>query len=493
MVVRELVTRLGFEVDEKGIHKANAVLKELAGGILKFFTVAGAIAGVVELGKASLEAAEEAERIRTSFEMITGSAETAKNLMKDIGDFSSKATIPQAQLQTTAEKFLRAGIASKNIIPVMQMLGDAAGGNKERFDLLSQSFTRMVLKGSVSGRELIQMGQAAGPIYQVLGKQLGLSRQELIKLANSGGLSANQVVKAFETMTSAGGMFYKGMEKSAMTLSGMKTLIKNNFENMFEDLGNILMPLIKEVFQDVIPLIKPIGELLTRVFSMVIPILQKLLPIINRILTKVLDAVGRVLEALQPVIDVILGVLDDVLGPLIDIIIESGLMELINGMVPLFAMLAQEVFKVFKIMEPLFAIVLKIFGKEMQIYIGIFAKILSGVVKILPPIFNTINWILERIIPVVDWIFKRIDAAYDWLIKLLHLTKKAGKEQAGMINDMEKSVISAQKTMNLNMSNEFNINAQGGLTPSNLNSMMAEAARGTFALEIRKIMIAAMS
>ena len=265
----------------------------------------------------------------------------------------------------------------------------------------------------------------------------------------------------------------------------------NNMTGLFEQLGNILMPLIKEVFQDIIPLIKPIGDILQKVFGVVVPILQKILPVVNGVMTKVADEIIKVMDILQPIIDIIMEIIDSVMGAINDALGSGGLTQIFDAFVPVLTMVVQEISQLWKFLQPLFQIMLKIFGKEMQIAMGIISRIFGGVVKLLPPLFTVANFLVSQIVPIVDWVFQKIEKLYDWIAKLLHFTKEASKEQETMLDKMEKSVIQSQKTLNLDMNNEININTPG-LTPSDMQNAMGTAARGIFTIELKKILQTAM-
>ena len=86
MVIEELFTRLGFQVDPKGIDKAKSSLssfKKWVGGLALG-------AGLVSLTKTGLDAAMTIEGLTTDFEVMSGSAEKANNLLGEIAAFAAK-------------------------------------------------------------------------------------------------------------------------------------------------------------------------------------------------------------------------------------------------------------------------------------------------------------------------------------------------------------------------------------------------------------------
>ena len=86
MVIEELFTRLGFQVDPKGIDKAKQALtgfKSFVGGLALG-------AGFTMLAKTGIEAAMTMEGLNAEFKVMTGSAERA---VRQIGSFPRRKNI----------------------------------------------------------------------------------------------------------------------------------------------------------------------------------------------------------------------------------------------------------------------------------------------------------------------------------------------------------------------------------------------------------------
>ena len=83
MVIEELFTRLGFQVDPKGIDKAKQALtgfKTFVGGLALG-------AGFTMLAKTGIEAAMTMEGLNAEFKVMTGSAERAAGVIREISKF----------------------------------------------------------------------------------------------------------------------------------------------------------------------------------------------------------------------------------------------------------------------------------------------------------------------------------------------------------------------------------------------------------------------
>ena len=87
MVIEELTTRLGFQVDPNGLDKG----KQALGGLKKWAAGIGVAAGAAfaYLAKTGVDAPMTMESITAQFTVMTGSADRAASLINEIADFAA--------------------------------------------------------------------------------------------------------------------------------------------------------------------------------------------------------------------------------------------------------------------------------------------------------------------------------------------------------------------------------------------------------------------
>jgi hypothetical protein len=90
VTVRELITKIGFDLDERQMKKAEDAVNKLKKRIKTGMKVAaaGVTAAIAGIAVASVKAAGDMELITTQFEVMLGSAEKAIGLMKELETFS---------------------------------------------------------------------------------------------------------------------------------------------------------------------------------------------------------------------------------------------------------------------------------------------------------------------------------------------------------------------------------------------------------------------
>jgi tape measure domain-containing protein len=258
ITVRELVTKLGFKVDPEGIQKGDALVEKFKKGV-KLLAV-GTGAAISGIGALALKAAGDMEMLTTQFEVMLGSSEKAAKLMKELKEFSAATPFGIQTLAKNTQQLLAFGVAEEDVLKTLTMLGDTAGGDAEKLNGLTLAYGKVVTKGKASLEEINMMAERGLPIFNVLAKNMGVSREELFKLISAGKVGQRDIAKAFQVMTSEGGLFFKGMEKQSQTFSGIISTMKDNISLAAAELGSKLLPFAKEAALRTITMAKAVKE-----------------------------------------------------------------------------------------------------------------------------------------------------------------------------------------------------------------------------------------
>lgn len=241
MVIEELFTRLGFQVDPKGIDKAKQALtgfKTFVGGLALG-------AGFTMLAKTGIEAAITMEGLNAEFKVMTGSAERAAAVIKEISDFAAKTPFDKLGLSRAAKTLMSFGLQSEKVVPTLKMLGDIAGADQNKLNGLALVFGQIQSTGRLMGQDLLQLiNQGFNPLTEI-SKQTGMSVADLKKAMEKGAISADMVTLAFKSATSAGGLFYGNLEAQSQTLQGRISTLKDNFVTALQNMAEAFLPLLK--------------------------------------------------------------------------------------------------------------------------------------------------------------------------------------------------------------------------------------------------------
>lgn len=241
MVIEELFTKLGFQVDPKGIDKAKSSLS----GLKKWIGGLALGAGLVSLAKTGIEAAMTMEGLTAQFTVMTGSAEKAKDVIGEIADFAAKTPFDKLGLSNAAKTLMAFGMEADKVVPTLKMLGDVAGSDQNRLNSLALVFGQIHSAGRLTGGDLLQLiNQGFNPL-NTLAKISGKSMAELKDAMSEGAISADMVTLAFQAATSEGGLFFGNLESQSQTLQGRISTLKDNFVTALQNMAEAFLPLMK--------------------------------------------------------------------------------------------------------------------------------------------------------------------------------------------------------------------------------------------------------
>ena len=241
MVIEELFTKLGFQVDPKGIDKAKASLS----GLKKWIGGLALGAGLVSLAKTGIEAAMTMEGLTAQFTVMTGSAEKAKGVISEIADFAAKTPFDKLGLSNAAKTLMAFGMEADKVVPTLKMLGDVAGSDQNKLNSLALVFGQIQSAGRLTGGDLLQLiNQGFNPL-NTLAKISGKSMAELKDAMSEGRISADMVTLAFHAATSEGGLFFGNLEAQSQTLQGRISTLKDNFVTALQNMAEAFLPLMK--------------------------------------------------------------------------------------------------------------------------------------------------------------------------------------------------------------------------------------------------------
>lgn len=221
---------MGFTVDIKGnashLDKTIKNVKTSLSAIGSVATTAAtSLAGIGVAGGAAMaafiitssKAAADVEDLGIQFEVLTGSAKTAAELMKTFREEEEKSALNLSDYATAAKTMLAFGASVEGIMPALRMIGDVSMGNSERFGSLALAFAQTTAAGRLMGQEVLQFVNAGFNPLEQISRDTGRSMQDLKKDMEDGAITVDMVKQAFISATSEGGRFYKSIEKGSDT------------------------------------------------------------------------------------------------------------------------------------------------------------------------------------------------------------------------------------------------------------------------------------
>jgi tape measure domain-containing protein len=196
----------------------------------------------------SVRAAASVQQWGLSFEVMTGSAQLAKQTMEELSEFAMQSSFDLPDVVSNAKQLMGMGIELENVIPTMKMLGDTAAGLGVPLQRLALNFGQVKSQGKLTGRELRDFAISGVPLLETLANSMGKTKQEITAMVSESKIGFTDVRNAFIAMTSEGGKFNNLMQRTVNeTLAGKVSNLRDQFFRLRAEIGNELLPVVSDV------------------------------------------------------------------------------------------------------------------------------------------------------------------------------------------------------------------------------------------------------
>ena len=187
--------------------------------------------------EATIGGLSQFEQYETSFAVMLGNMQSAKDLMSDLQDFAAKTPYQLPDVTKAAQLLMNYGVEAKDLITTMTHLGDLSQGQADKLDRISLAYGQMLAKGKVTGEELRQMTEAGVPLTQALADNMGIATSELMGFIEKGQVGIPELDSAIEGLTTGTGKFAGMMEQQSQTLAGQWSTLKDNMGAFAREIG----------------------------------------------------------------------------------------------------------------------------------------------------------------------------------------------------------------------------------------------------------------
>lgn len=180
---------------------------------------------------AGIEYNKMLEKANISFTTLLGTTGKAQEHLKALQVFGESTPFEFPDLIKASQRMQAMGFAAADIIPTLRNVGDAVsavGGGKEELDGVVMALGQMQTKGKVSAEEMNQLAERGIPAWDLLAKAIGKTKEETIKLSESGRLNGGRAVQGITAMM--GERFGGQMDKMSGTLEGRES----NFNDILQ-------------------------------------------------------------------------------------------------------------------------------------------------------------------------------------------------------------------------------------------------------------------
>ena len=240
------------EISEKGFNSGITKLGSLAKGGLSVLTGAiGSVTAALGAGAAAgLKYNASIETYQTSFEVMTGSAEKATEVIDRLKKVGAETPFELPDLADTTQLLMNYGLTADEAMDKMMMLGDISQGSADKMSRIAMAYGQMSSAGKVQLEDVKQMIEAGCNPLQENSESTGESMSSLYDRISKGTLSVDEITASMERATSAGGKYYQSMQKQSQTFSGMISTLKDNAQQL---LGDVVQPISDSMVSTLLP------------------------------------------------------------------------------------------------------------------------------------------------------------------------------------------------------------------------------------------------
>lgn len=385
-------------------------------------TVAGAVAATAALGGLStigIQAGMDLQKTQTGIVALTGSMDTANDLMKDFYGFAANTPFEFPDIAKAGQILLGFGRTAEEAKADVRTLGNISAATGADFQSLALVFGQVNAAGKLMGQDALQLINNNVPITGILAEKLGVSVSEVKEQMEKGAITAqmfNEAIKDFAPPDA--------LEKMAATLPGrLSTLqdsltalgfsfvgINTSFEqgSQLVTAGGLFDVVTKSVLQLSQALADPalnasmasLGTSLGETVGGLVGLIQPLLPAVSAIAAALVSAFNAVvpgiaaaLSGMLPGLTVFMQVLSTGFGQLTPILTEFG--SLIGTTLSnVFSALTPAIQPIVQALQTLIPVV----GTVISTFAPFIAQLIGSLAPILPPIANAIKALVEPLV-----------------------------------------------------------------------------------------------
>jgi tape measure domain-containing protein len=253
---RQAVTKLRqvqsqSQATERAVGNLGAAVGKLAAAL-----------GVIQAARFVFVKTAELESQTRSLQVLTGSAEKAGQIIKDLQRLGAVTPFTSSELIDSAKRLQAFGVETNKVVETTRRLADVSGATGAELQGLVTAYGQVQAKGRLQGEELLQFQERGVALQQELRKQYNLSGEEFQDALQKGKISAEAVEFAIQSLTNAGGKYANGAIAQSDTLNGRFSTLQDGIEGLARTIGTALTPAIKAVLNEAIFAINTINQLL---------------------------------------------------------------------------------------------------------------------------------------------------------------------------------------------------------------------------------------
>jgi tape measure domain-containing protein len=223
------------------LNTATMATQRFASTTSTILASAGLSFGLMATAIKSVQLAGQFEAMSVDLEVLAGSTEKARGMIEELNVFAAKTPFELPGLMNSTKMLMQFGVESSQIVPLLKLLGNAAGGNQQKLDQLSLAFGHVISQGRITGYSFRQMIFSGFNPLKEISKMTGESVASLTEKMHRGKIGSDIIVAALNNASKAGGSFAGRLERASTTLTGLFSTMKDNIGFVMREIGGIII------------------------------------------------------------------------------------------------------------------------------------------------------------------------------------------------------------------------------------------------------------
>ncbi len=244
MNVRELVTVLGFQVDESKLKRFDGMILATERRLEGLERIQNRVLGVIGTALAArgaaafLQLTAQVEGNQVAFQTLLKDGEKAKAMLADIYAFAKETPFGIFDTSENAKRLLAFGFAAENIIPTLRTVGDAVsalGTGAVGLDRITYALGQIQTKGRLMTQEMNQLSESFIGGWKYLAEGLGVTEAQVMDMTEKRMIDSATALRLI--MAGIQRDFGGGMAARMKTLAGQWDMLKQSMQMFFIQLG----------------------------------------------------------------------------------------------------------------------------------------------------------------------------------------------------------------------------------------------------------------
>ena len=232
------------------------------GGVAAAATKLAVAFGGIQAARFVFVKTAELESQTRSLQVLTGSAEKAGQIIKELQQLGAVTPFTSTELIDSAKRLQAFGVEADKVVETTKRLADASGATGAELSGLVTAYGQVQAKGRLQGEELLQFQERGVALQQELRKMYGMTGEEFQKALEKGQISAKAVEVALVNLTSVGGKYANGAIAQSDTLQGRLSTLQDGIDGLARGIGTALSPAIKAILNEAIFAVNTINTLI---------------------------------------------------------------------------------------------------------------------------------------------------------------------------------------------------------------------------------------